>query len=87
MTAEPIFIVCNARSGSTLLRYLLDVHPDIACPSETAIAAISNQLMWLHVQTVSGRIPLEAVRETGPPPRRSQRTAPSHALPRAGSDR
>jgi hypothetical protein len=66
MTAEPIFIVCNARSGSTLLRYLLDVHPDIACPSETAIAAISNQLMWLHVQTVGGRIPLEAVRETEP---------------------
>jgi hypothetical protein len=66
MTAEPIFIVCNARSGSTLLRYLLDAHPDIACPSEAAIAAISTQLMWLHVQAVSGRIPLETARGQGP---------------------
>lgn len=66
MTAEPIFIVCNARSGSTLLRYLLDAHPDIACPSETALAAVSTQLMWLHIQAVSGRVPFEAARTEGP---------------------
>jgi hypothetical protein len=66
MTPEPVFIVCNARSGSTLLRYLLDSHPDVACPSEAAIAALSTQLMWLHVQAVSGRVPLEVARGQGP---------------------
>jgi hypothetical protein len=32
LPTEPVFIVSNARSGSTLLRYLLDAHPDIATP-------------------------------------------------------
>ena len=34
----PGFVVCTARSGSTLLRWLLDGHPEIACPSETELA-------------------------------------------------
>jgi protein-tyrosine sulfotransferase len=32
--SRPIFILCAARSGSTLLRTLLDAHPEIACPPE-----------------------------------------------------
>ena len=36
----PIFVVCGARSGSTLLRRLLDGHPDIACPAETDFAVL-----------------------------------------------
>ena len=32
--SHPIFILCAARSGSTLLRTLLDAHPEIACPPE-----------------------------------------------------
>jgi hypothetical protein len=33
--ADPVFVLCNGRSGSTLLRFLLDAHPDLACPPET----------------------------------------------------
>lgn len=34
---NPVFIVCNARSGSTLLGYILDSHPDVMCPSESML--------------------------------------------------
>jgi hypothetical protein len=36
----PVFIVCNARSGSTLLRWLIDAHQEISCPGETDVAAL-----------------------------------------------
>lgn len=36
----PTFVVSTARSGSTLLRWLLDSHPDIACPGETDLAGL-----------------------------------------------
>ena len=42
--AEPVFVLCNARSGSTLLRFLLDAHPDLACPPETELPALCDQL-------------------------------------------
>jgi hypothetical protein len=35
MTAPAPFIVCHPRSGSTLLRLMLDSHPDVAIPPET----------------------------------------------------
>jgi hypothetical protein len=47
-SAEPVFIVCNARSGSTLLRYLLDAHPDIACPAENKVAALARNVLRVH---------------------------------------
>src|SRR5438105_11033265 len=34
----PIFLICVARTGSTLLARLLNAHPQIACPSETMLA-------------------------------------------------
>lgn len=37
MSDEPIFILCSARSGSTLLRRVLDAHPAIASPPEVNI--------------------------------------------------
>jgi hypothetical protein len=40
----PIFILTGARSGSTLLRYILDAHPDLGCPPETGIPQICAQL-------------------------------------------
>ena len=32
--ASASFVLCSARSGSSLLRYILDTHPDIAIPGE-----------------------------------------------------
>jgi hypothetical protein len=42
--ADPVFVLCNGRSGSTLLRFLLDAHPDLACPPETNLPALCGQL-------------------------------------------
>lgn len=41
---EPIFILTCPRSGSTLLRLLLDAHPRLACPPETNVAQWCEQL-------------------------------------------
>jgi hypothetical protein len=41
---DPVFVLCLARSGSTLLRFLLDAHQDLACPPETDLAALCSQL-------------------------------------------
>jgi hypothetical protein len=38
--SAPVFVVCNARSGSTLLRWLIDAHDEISCPGETDIATL-----------------------------------------------
>jgi hypothetical protein len=48
LPAEPVYIVCNARSGSTLLRYLLDAHPDIACPAETKVTIAARTVLSVH---------------------------------------
>ncbi len=37
--AWPIYILSSLRSGSTLLRYLLDAHERLACPPETKFIA------------------------------------------------
>jgi hypothetical protein len=42
--SDPVFVLCLARSGSTLLRFLLDAHPDLACPPETDLAAVCSKL-------------------------------------------
>jgi hypothetical protein len=36
----PTFIACGARSGSTVLRWLIDSHPHVACPGESDIALL-----------------------------------------------
>lgn len=40
------------RSGSTLLRLILDTHPDLACPPETNIPALCSQLavVWSLIE-------------------------------------
>jgi protein-tyrosine sulfotransferase len=37
--SSPVFVLSASRSGSTLLRFILDSHPDLACPPETNIAS------------------------------------------------
>ena len=48
---EPVFILTCARSGSTLLRMILDSHDDLACPTETNIAMVCAQLWdtWMFL--------------------------------------
>ena len=40
----PIFILSCERSGSTLLRYIVDTHPDVACPGELNLGDLCNVL-------------------------------------------
>jgi hypothetical protein len=53
------------RSGSTLLRFLLDAHPDLACPPETSLPALCTQLavVWSLIEGA----PLSAERGDAPP--------------------
>jgi protein-tyrosine sulfotransferase len=54
--SNPVFVLCSGRSGSTLLRFLLDAHPDLACPPETNLAALCAQLAsaWSLLAGASG---------------------------------
>jgi hypothetical protein len=51
-SADPVFVLCMGRSGSTLLRFLLDAHPDLACPPETNVPALCGQLanVWALIE-------------------------------------
>jgi hypothetical protein len=64
-SAEPVFVLCAGRSGSTLLRFLLDAHPDLACPPETNVPALCGQLatVWSLIEGA----PLSANRGDEPP--------------------
>src|SRR5579863_4772051 len=44
---DPLFVLCEARTGSTLLRFLIDAHPDVACPSETNLPSLCHELVTL----------------------------------------
>jgi hypothetical protein len=63
--ADPVFVLCHGRSGSTLLRFLLDAHPDLACPPETNLPALCAQLatVWSLIEGA----PLSANRDEEPP--------------------
>lgn len=41
---SPVFILTASRSGSTLLRIILDSHPQLACPPETGVTGACMQL-------------------------------------------
>lgn len=36
----PVFILTGSRSGSTLLRFILDTHPELSCPPETGLGSL-----------------------------------------------
>jgi protein-tyrosine sulfotransferase len=40
----PIFILSTPRSGSTLLRYIIDTHPAVCCPSEVLLGVLCDDL-------------------------------------------
>jgi hypothetical protein len=62
---DPVFVLCMGRSGSTLLRFLLDGHPELACPPETSLPALCGQLavVWSLIEGA----PLSATRGDTPP--------------------
>lgn len=46
--SSPLFIVSCARSGSTLLRLMLDAHPAIWSPPELHLLTLGQRLLWTH---------------------------------------
>ncbi|RQH17858.1 sulfotransferase [Okeania hirsuta] len=54
-TTPPIFILCCERSGSSLLRYILDTHPDIASPAELNLAKLCRSL-YVFIESTMGQI-------------------------------
>jgi protein-tyrosine sulfotransferase len=46
-----LFVLSPARSGSTLLRYLLDSHPAVACPPESPLGQLCKTLhqVWREI--------------------------------------
>src|SRR5215472_16975049 len=65
LVADPVFVLCNGRSGSTLLRFVLDAHPDLACPPETNLPQLCVELatVWSLIEGA----PLSANRGDEPP--------------------
>jgi hypothetical protein len=54
-SANPVFVLCTGRSGSTLLRFLLDAHPDLACPPETKLPEVLARVstLWSGMEAFS----------------------------------
>jgi Sulfotransferase family len=46
-SGSPVFILTARRSGSTLLRFILDSHPDLACPPETLVGETCATMLRL----------------------------------------
>jgi hypothetical protein len=64
-----LFVVTLARSGSTLLRYLLDTHPDVVCPSELDLADLLHHTADTWNRTLEGIGEVgRQVEEIGQPP-------------------
>jgi hypothetical protein len=48
----PVFIFSSARSGSTLLRYIIDTHPAVCCPAELNLGSLCEGLYWAAFDTI-----------------------------------
>jgi hypothetical protein len=63
--ADPVFVLCAARTGSTLLRFLIDAHPDLACPPEAELPLLCSQLA--KAWSLLAGMPLQKSRTSEPP--------------------
>lgn len=63
-----VFVVSAARSGSTLLRYLLDSHPEITAPPELNLSAYLQHTvsMWSRVEEAVGDLAAPDGPQAGP---------------------
>ena len=52
----PVFVLSPGRSGSTLMRFILDSHPDLACPPETGVTTACARLLntWDVLENAGG---------------------------------
>ena len=69
----PSFVLCGARSGATLLRYVLDTHAELCAPPELQIGALCQQLSWLHTYTVDEEQEIEPAWAAASAHRRTRR--------------
>lgn len=53
----PIFILSTPRSGSTLLRYIIDTHPEVCCPSEILLGVLCDDLYLVLSLTLGQTLP------------------------------
>jgi hypothetical protein len=58
----PVFVLCSVRSGSTLLRVLLDSHSRICSPHELHLRDISVVIKTEYAERALGEVGLEASR-------------------------
>jgi hypothetical protein len=65
-----VFILTASRSGSTLLRFILDSHPDLACPPETSITGTCVQLVrtWDILENAGADVFTPVTEQTAPSP-------------------
>jgi hypothetical protein len=59
---DPVFVFSTARSGSTLTRFLLDAHPDLACPPETGLPEVCARLAKMLSLLAGGQTQDETMR-------------------------
>ncbi|BBL71145.1 sulfotransferase [Methylogaea oryzae] len=55
--ASPLFILSCERSGSTLLRYIVDTHPQIACPGHLYLGRLCQSLEGALWPTLGQTLP------------------------------
>jgi protein-tyrosine sulfotransferase len=51
-SGAPIFVLSHARTGSTLIRYLLDSHAEVCCPPELALGRLCSDLRYTLALTM-----------------------------------
>jgi protein-tyrosine sulfotransferase len=59
---QSAFVLCLPRSGSTLLSWLLDTHPDVCCPPELFLAKAVDALELVLRQTTGAHLTGDAQR-------------------------
>jgi putative sterol carrier protein len=51
--AAKVFVLCTTRSGSTLLRYIIDTHPRICCPPELRLGTLADTLYFSTLYSIA----------------------------------
>jgi hypothetical protein len=84
-----VFVVSAPRSGTTLLRLILDAHPEIGCPSETGIPTLAAHLtrVWSTIYSDIAGEPVKDLPASALASMRRTLTAPMDVYCRHGGKR